>query len=1271
VLEDPDESKKFLGDPIWWKCFDQIDKRRIFKTSSAEYKNLRIMFFDALAYIAFVRTMQTSFGGNDFTVTHHPAVLKHSSAFTIILGPIRIRQLRVEKNKGCEVSQLYRQLVSDCYSKFTEGSSESRASFGSSQTPSYIMPAFEWADASQTGGAGITSGGILAIGKVSGSSYPGSGFYFDLPHNSSIARNMLTDFQNSHWIDASTRAVIVEIPTLSPNTRVIATIRILFEFNPTGTVTVSERISSFPIHAISISTAHSEEVASLLLQLLCLLALMASSTWIVWQVKHIGLARYLAYGWNVVDVVIAILLASYLLLRIQVYVAVAGSNALSSDKIGHPDYFPPLAAKAGVPLEKATTILSCICVLAWIKFFKYLTIGLPFRMLVRVLEHSARQLLVFGSLLVIVVFTGFSLAFYVGIGSIASDYSNSTHAFATAVFSLMMTLRIDPRWYLPGNDTLGAFLTLCYVFIIYFITVPMFTAIVLAAFYAVSESDGASGASSKYLNRPASRDVSTPGSIKSAASRWRRTFSDLWSVEKNVERRNPMVVFLYTFYNALKGVSVDIEHDDDFGLPEEQDIPLKMLPGVVAHRWFERKRRLALIVDRNLHRDSHKGGSDDSRATSAGTGSHEKPTKEVTMVTKLLERTREMLDIPSASEFQPALPSQVADKADTVPSGPASLYTVDEDAVERTTLTRTQLQRLMDEDRALPLMLGTKRAIDVIRRFKFPDEHPEVSHPIEKGAGPVAQLQENWYRKLDRLEKMGLDIETKQNPFCRQLITELDRSLDHMHSVWRSDLRTLLEAVGNLAEELLDLIKSLETAKANYVTMLDKDAEYALQQQQQRRQSAYSADSSDGPSQMRSRQPTRLAYKTDFEKHVLVTNFERLGWIRAGASGAAIEAALGGTRGSDKRADSQVCYYADGSRHSSLSITTAGIQILLSSHPMTGNFTGHPFNQSDGSSTPRADYSLFLEEYRRNPSSTWIMKPAAKAQGRGIFLVTKLSQIKKWAAQHASRQAAGPNGKNSQANKEEMWKDPYIISRYINNPLLVGGKKFDMRIYVLVTSYRPLRAYQYRRGFCRFCNETYDTTETDNMFIHLTNVAIQKNSDDYNEEHGGKISDYCLNWALLSLTNEMRPWAAYGVTHVVGKWSIENLRLWLEGTRGKESTDLLFRIITEVIVTSLKGVQKVMVNDKHCFELYGYDILIDDMLRPWLIEVNASPSLSSTTTEDRLLKSSLIQDMLRIVVPPPDESTRTRLNVNWNTEFFVGDFACIIDESDTIKSISQ
>jgi tubulin polyglutamylase TTLL1 len=52
------------------------------------------------------------------------------------------------------------------------------------------------------------------------------------------------------------------------------------------------------------------------------------------------------------------------------------------------------------------------------------------------------------------------------------------------------------------------------------------------------------------------------------------------------------------------------------------------------------------------------------------------------------------------------------------------------------------------------------------------------------------------------------------------------------------------------------------------------------------------------------------------------------------------------------------------------------------------------------------------------------------------------------------------------------------------------------------------------------------------------------------------------------------------------------LKLYLESTRGKEITDRLFDEIAWIIVHSLKAVSSVIANDKHCFECYGYDIII-------------------------------------------------------------------------------
>ena len=267
-----------------------------------------------------------------------------------------------------------------------------------------------------------------------------------------------------------------------------------------------------------------------------------------------------------------------------------------------------------------------------------------------------------------------------------------------------------------------------------------------------------------------------------------------------------------------------------------------------------------------------------------------------------------------------------------------------------------------------------------------------------------------------------------------------------------------------------------------------------------------------------------------------------------------------------------------------------------------------------------ADYSIFVEEFKRNPNSMWIMKPTSKAQGKGIFIINKLSQIKKWASQRWQNLSV---------------KEAFIVSRYIDNPFLLGGKKFDLRLYYLVTSYRPLRVYSYAEGFARVCNVKYtnDADNIDNLFVHLTNVAIQKQGDEYNDKHGNK-------------------------------WSYRNLRMFIEATRGYEACQRLWDAIQFIVVHSLKSVQNVMVNDKHCFECYGFDIMIDDNLKPWLIEVNASPSLTHSTPADRVMKTKLIHDILQVVIPPDWPETKTSKGAaGWNQQLVVGGFELIYDEA--------
>ncbi|XP_013378638.1 probable tubulin polyglutamylase TTLL1 [Lingula anatina] len=381
----------------------------------------------------------------------------------------------------------------------------------------------------------------------------------------------------------------------------------------------------------------------------------------------------------------------------------------------------------------------------------------------------------------------------------------------------------------------------------------------------------------------------------------------------------------------------------------------------------------------------------------------------------------------------------------------------------------------------------------------------------------------------------------------------------------------------------------------------------------------------------------RLKYACDLDKSVLVNNFDRRGWIQVSpdedwnfywASVQSIRNVFSVENGYRLCDDQVINHFPNHYELTRKDLMVKNIKRYRKDLEREGS----PFAEKDELGRHihldffpttfmlPADYNLFVEEFRKNPSTTWIMKPCGKARGIGIFLINRLSQLKKWSRDSKTNTFTAPSA-----------KDTYVIGKYIDNPLLIGGKKFDLRLYVLVTSFRPLKCYMLKLGFCRFCTVKYnaDVTDLDNMFVHLTNVSIQKHGAEYNAVHGGK-------------------------------WTVANLRLFLEGTRGKEVTDKLFDEMNWMTVHSLKAVSNVMANDRHCFECYGYDILIDDNLKPYLIEVNASPSLTSTTSSDRIMKYNLISDLINIVIPP--EGTP---DVRWNktpSKEAMGNFDLLYDE---------
>jgi len=153
------------------------------------------------------------------------------------------------------------------------------------------------------------------------------------------------------------------------------------------------------------------------------------------------------------------------------------------------------------------------------------------------------------------------------------------------------------------------------------------------------------------------------------------------------------------------------------------------------------------------------------------------------------------------------------------------------------------------------------------------------------------------------------------------------------------------------------------------------------------------------------------------------------------------------------------------------------------------------------------------------------------------------------------------------------------------------------------------------QGLCRFASEKFDQSgeNLSNNFVHLTNYSVNKHNSNY-----------------VSNTDEDQD----GEGH---KWSLTALRSYLRehGVDDKLLWDRIHDIVIKSIISVEPAVRAASAMyqqcKNNCFELFGFDVLIEDNLRPWLIEVNLSPSLSISSPLDRKIKAEAVADLLTIV----------------------------------------
>ena len=267
-----------------------------------------------------------------------------------------------------------------------------------------------------------------------------------------------------------------------------------------------------------------------------------------------------------------------------------------------------------------------------------------------------------------------------------------------------------------------------------------------------------------------------------------------------------------------------------------------------------------------------------------------------------------------------------------------------------------------------------------------------------------------------------------------------------------------------------------------------------------------------------------------------------------------------------------------------------------------------------------AEIATLRKDKAGNPAHTFIFKPDSNCGGSGVCLVQTGDML------------------------HGMMQRKYacaVLQEYVTRPLLIDGLKWDCRVYVLVTSVSPLRVHVAREGLARFCTELYRRPTAENLdatFSHVTNYTLNKQSPTYQpaegDPTGGRGSKRALSVVIERLARLSRTFTVEG--------------FWAEVDHIVAMTMLVLQpeLIHHAELAKTADLDEALEPGRAKFHLLGFDILLDSNERASLLELNASPSLSTqsggynptsgrleinTCAVDEAVKTAIVEGAAKIV----------------------------------------
>jgi hypothetical protein len=801
---------RFLGKAMFWQHLDKIHTKHVYRASSVEYRSLKLMVTETILFmmvaILFSVTVSLVYSNpvtesvvqlnsewfhgaqhvssvNELwdwlSGTFVPAVYSSSSSFPDSTAQVTSppEWLSWDHDQLGHFVERHSVFSLDAYPgfapQFTGGSPKlSNVLLGPVRIRQYaenggleitqktppnvaIADAFTWYPASITQQNKISS-------RATRKTYPGSGFVYDFTLTESNTLDQLGVLKATNWIDANTRAIICEVSVLNSRVGTVTDTQILFE------VDAEEKVIGSESYSIPIQPVPAGFPSSFVMTIVTFASFTAYGIFLIDLLLVVGPRDFFTYAWNLVDVVVVVL---YFVYMIEHLIDSSSIPTCLDPVVGViQSVFKPYGVYSDL-VRTERTLVSMISILMWIRLVKPLALIRPFRTAVKVFERCIGTLSI---LLVPVIAIAAVLA---ALFSVAYPEARFFRTWSDSFYSMffLYSHSLDLLSTIGDDSWYSALLLAVYLILMWLVVPAACIATVFVTYMSYKEE--------------IREAMDTIASDRLALHPQGINPNSWW-------HRDVVTAFIYTWLFRIRGIELFKESEEDIGYPEEQSIETRLLPDIVQRRWQEKRAELIEISEHRLQKGSMLKSSHSSKFG-----------VRISRVMSALSRTR----------------TEVITKLKSL----GSIVDIDrhgshhqiEASTSVSSISRIQLQRLLDSDPELVEILRQQGDIEEEQRVSTPGSSP----PSSPSSDVVPGVQKPRLRAIDVIRKYSAPEALKKVIILDSLLSKTttlrtDSSGDgvklglrdltqELEISWKEQVAYIMEAMASLTEDLNELKK--------------------------------------------------------------------------------------------------------------------------------------------------------------------------------------------------------------------------------------------------------------------------------------------------------------------------------------------------------------------------------------------------------------------------------------------------------------------------------